>query len=85
MPAFVVRVEVWLKEGLVDAEGRTVREALNDLGYRVLDARVGKVYELTVEAGDRGEAERLAEEMCRRLLANPVRDRYAIRVEGPAA
>ncbi len=81
MPSFKVRVEVWLKEGLVDAEGRTVEEALNDLGYRVSSSRVGKVYEFVIEAGDEGEARRMVDEICTRLLANPVKDRYVYEVE----
>ena len=80
VPVFRVRVEVWLKEGLVDAEGETVKEALRDLGYDVSGTRVGKVYQFAVKAVDRGEAERLVEEICRRLLANPVKDKYFFEV-----
>lgn len=66
---------------MVDAEGSTVKEALNHLGYRVLDTRVGKVYELVLEASDREHAASLVNEMCKRLLANPVKDRYVFEVE----
>ena len=85
MPSFLARIEVWLKKGLVDAEGNTVKEALKDLGYRVLEARVGKVYELVVEAENREHAAKLVDEMCRRLLANPVKDHYVFELEDASA
>jgi phosphoribosylformylglycinamidine synthase PurS subunit len=81
MPRYEVIVEVWLKDGIVDAEGNSVTEALRDIGYPVKDTRVGKVYRITLEAGSGEEAERLVEEMCRRLLMNPVKDKCSFRVE----
>jgi phosphoribosylformylglycinamidine synthase len=42
--------------------------------------KVGKVYVIDVEAKDRDEALRLADEMCRKLLANPVKDDYSVEV-----
>jgi phosphoribosylformylglycinamidine synthase len=81
MPIYRTVIEVWLKDGIVDAEGNSVTEALRDIGYPVKDARVGKVYRITLEASSKEEAERLVEEMCRRLLVNPVKDEYFFRVE----
>lgn len=72
---------MWLKEGLVDAEGKSVEEALKDLGYRVSSVRVGKVYTFYVKAKDKVEAEKLVEEICIKLLSNPVRDYYSYKVE----
>jgi phosphoribosylformylglycinamidine synthase len=81
MPIYEVVVEVWLKDGIVDAEGNSVTEALRDMGYPVEDTRVGRVYRITMEAASKEEAEKLVEEMCRRLLVNPVKDKYLFRVE----
>ncbi|MCD6094982.1 MAG: phosphoribosylformylglycinamidine synthase subunit PurS [Thermoprotei archaeon] len=80
MPHFIALVEVWLKKGLVDAEGKSVKEALNDMGYPIIDARVGKVYRIELEANSKEEAEKLIDEICRRLLANPVKDIYRFSV-----
>ncbi len=80
MVQFEVLVEVWLKEGLVDAEGQSVKEALKDLGYPVLDTRVGKVYRLILEAESEKRASEIVDELCKRLLANPVKDRYSFKV-----
>lgn len=77
---FRARVEVRLKPGFFDPEGETAKEALNDLGFSVDGVRVSKVYEIDLEAESGDAARVLAEEMCRKLLANPVKDVYSIEV-----
>lgn len=79
---FKARVEVKLKPGLTDAEGMATRDSLRDLGFKVDDVRVGKVYYLTLEAQGLNEAQEAVDLMCRRLLANPeVKDDYEFQVE----
>jgi len=73
-------VEVSLKPGHSDPEGEATAEALRDLGYPVDDVKVSKVYTLMLKAYSREEAERLAGEVSRRLLANPTKDTYTIGV-----
>lgn len=73
---YLARVYVSLKPGYSDPEGETTAKALQGLGYSVEEVRVSKVYEVVLEAGDRAEAGRLVEEMCRRLLTNPTKDDY---------
>ena len=75
------RVEVSLKPGLSDPEGETSAGSLRDLGYRVSGVSVSKVYYIHLDAGSPEEARELTDEMCRRLLANPVKDDYQIQVE----
>lgn len=82
MVKFKVRVEVWLKDELVDAEGKTVEEALKDLGYDVSGVRVGKVYIFNVESESSSDVERVVVDICERLLANPVKDKYFVSVLG---
>ena len=74
-----VTVTVTLKPALLDAQGRTIQEALHSLGYTdVKNVRVGKVIELeTATPGD-------AKAMCEKLLANPVMESYHIEVDGGA-
>ncbi|MEM2557660.1 MAG: phosphoribosylformylglycinamidine synthase subunit PurS, partial [Candidatus Bathyarchaeia archaeon] len=62
-------------------EGETTRDALVELKYPVESVRVSKVYEIVFEAESIGEARVKVEEMCRRLLANPVKDDYRYYVE----
>jgi len=73
-----VRVVVSLKPALLDSAGRTVAVALQQLGFEELHgARIGKVIELDVEP----YSEARVQEMCERLLANPVIEDY--RIEAP--
>ncbi|MEM2940766.1 MAG: phosphoribosylformylglycinamidine synthase subunit PurS [Thermoproteota archaeon] len=75
-----LRIEVKLKPGHFDPEGDVTAKSLRDLGFSVGMVKVGKIYIVDVEARDREEALRLADEMCRKLLANPVKDDYSIEV-----
>ena len=77
-----VKVEVSLKPGLSDPEGETAAGSLKGLGYKVSKVSVGKVYYIYVEASSAEEARKRTENMCRKLLANPVKDNYSIQVEG---
>ena len=76
-----LKIEVSLKPGHSDPEGETTARLLKELGYRVEAVNVGKVYTVVLGAESRKEAEKKAEEMCKRLLANPTKDNYAIAIE----
>jgi phosphoribosylformylglycinamidine synthase len=74
-----VRVLVRLKPGILDVQGAAVKRALGGLGFTdVADLRVGKVIELEVDAGDAALARTRVDEMCRKLLANPILEDYVI-------
>ncbi|HXG04650.1 MAG TPA: phosphoribosylformylglycinamidine synthase subunit PurS [Candidatus Binatia bacterium] len=74
-----VRVLVRLKPGILDVQGASVKRALAGLGFSdVADLRIGKVIEVDVDAATPEAARARADEMCRRLLANPVLEDYTI-------
>lgn len=73
-----LRIEVSLKPGHSDPEGETTARLLRELGYKVEAVNVSKTYRIIVDAGSRKEAALKAEEMCKRLLANPTKDDYAV-------
>ena len=75
------KIEVSLKPGHRDPEGETTARLLRELGYAVNAVNVSKVYNVLLEAQTSREAKAKAEEMCRKLLANPTKDNYAITVE----
>jgi phosphoribosylformylglycinamidine synthase len=75
------KIEVSLKPGHSDPEGETAAQLLKELGYAVNAVNVSKVYAIVIEAETRGEAKEKAEEMCKRLLANPTKDNYTIAIE----
>jgi phosphoribosylformylglycinamidine synthase len=73
------RVFVTLKKGILDVQGAAVRRALEGLGFAELkDLRVGKVLELELNIGDTDRARARLEEMCRKLLANPVMEDFTV-------
>jgi phosphoribosylformylglycinamidine synthase PurS subunit len=74
-----LRVLVRLKPGILDVQGAAVKRALAGLGYHdVTDLRVGKLIELDVDGGAPEGVRARADEMCRKLLANPVLEDYTI-------
>ena len=78
---FLAKVNIILKPGIADPQGQTIERALPALGYDgVKNVRVGKLIELEVEAEDAAGARTSVEEMCERLLANPVIEAYAVEV-----
>jgi len=75
------RIVVRLRPGILDPQGTTIRRALEGLGFpEVRDMRVGKVLDLTLDETDAGRARQRLEEMCRKLLANPVIEDYTCEV-----
>jgi len=78
---FRLRIKVGLKPGHSDPEGETTAQLLKELGYEVETVSVSKVYTVTLEARSGEEAKTRAEEMCKRLLANPTKDDYSVCVE----
>jgi phosphoribosylformylglycinamidine synthase len=74
-----LRVLVRLKPGILDVQGTAVKRALVGLGFHdVTDLRVGKVIEVEMDAASEAEARGRADEMCRKLLANPILEDYTI-------
>jgi phosphoribosylformylglycinamidine synthase len=70
------------KPGILDPQGEAVGSALGQLGFEVSDARVGKVIDLEVEATDAAAAKAEVQQMCERLLANPLIESYEVEIVG---
>lgn len=78
---FLAEVQVGFKDGVADPEGENTRKTLELLGFdEVEDVASSKVFTVTLDAPDADAARERAEEMCTRLLANPVVNEYAIEV-----
>ncbi|MCX8149981.1 MAG: phosphoribosylformylglycinamidine synthase subunit PurS [Candidatus Bathyarchaeota archaeon] len=78
---YCVKIEVSLKPGHTDPEGNTTQRLLKELGYNVDSVSVSKIYNVQIESQNSREAKIKAEEMAKRLLANPTKDNYTIKVE----
>ena len=71
------RVYVTYRTGILDPQGKAVARSLAALGFNeVHEVRIGKYIEIEIDATDRASAERRLDDMCRRLLANPVIEDY---------
>jgi phosphoribosylformylglycinamidine synthase PurS subunit len=78
---FRARVEVGLKPGHSDPEGETTKQSLSELKYPIDSVNVRKVYEVALNAKNLAEAKKMVEDICKRLLANPVKDNYRFEIE----
>ena len=79
--SYSARVDVMLKPGISDPQGQTIEKALPVLGYDgVTGVRVGKRIDLEVDASSEDEARTKVQEMCQRLLANPVIESYEVSI-----
>jgi phosphoribosylformylglycinamidine synthase len=69
------------KAGILDPQGEAVQGSLRQLGFAVASARVGRVIDLELDEQDAAVARERLDEMCRRLLANPLIESYEIELE----
>ena len=75
-------VNVTLKREVLDPQGKAIQKASAQLGYASVRAvRQGKVFELELDAADEAAARSLLEEICEKLLANPVIEDYHFTIE----
>ncbi len=74
-------VNVYLKEGVLDPQGKAVHHALGSLGFdNVTDVRIGKQIVLQLDESDREKARKEVEEMAETLLANTVIEEYTVEI-----
>ncbi|MCF8381992.1 MAG: phosphoribosylformylglycinamidine synthase subunit PurS [Chlorobium sp.] len=79
---FNAKIKVTLRQSILDVQGKAVEHALKNLGYTTVDsARIGKYIEVSINEVDRHEAERICNEICQKLLSNPVMENYAFELE----
>jgi|TARA_B100002051_G_scaffold69682_1_gene66054 phosphoribosylformylglycinamidine synthase PurS subunit len=70
---------VTLKKDVLDPQGKVVQQALKGMGFdNVKEIRQGKYFEIDVNENDKKKAEKKAEEMCKKLLANLVIEDFKI-------
>jgi phosphoribosylformylglycinamidine synthase len=70
------------KPGVLDPQGKAIGHALQTLGFAdVGEVRAGKIIELELAENDPVRARATADEMARRLLANPVIESYQVAVD----
>ena len=79
---YLAKVYVTLKPTVNDPQGLTIKGALHNLGFAsVEDVRAGKYIEVRIEEKDLNQARKQIDEMCHKLLANPVIENYRFELE----
>jgi phosphoribosylformylglycinamidine synthase PurS subunit len=78
---YEVRIDVTHLPGVLDPQGATVERALPALGYdNVSQVSIAKTIRLALDASSESDARDQVDEMCGKLLANPVIERYTVEV-----
>ena len=75
------KIYITLKPGLLDAQGKTIKSALEHLNFKgVKDVRVGKYLEIELNGKTSASIKKDVDRMCQQLLANPIVETYRIEV-----
>lgn len=76
-------IYVTLKKVVSDPQGLTIKHALESIGYQkvVKDVRIGKLISIKLETKDRNKAKKIVNEMCKKLLSNPIIEDYQFRLK----
>lgn len=79
---FLSKIRVTLRRSILDPQGKAVEHAVSTLGIKgVSGVRMGKYIELLVAGTSEAEARSATEEVCKKLLANPVMEDYHFEIE----
>jgi phosphoribosylformylglycinamidine synthase PurS subunit len=74
---YLSRIKITLRKSILDPQGKAVEHSIQSLGYKnVKDTRIGKYIELKLDAASEDDAKKVTEEVCKKLLANPVIEDY---------
>jgi len=77
----VAEIRIELKQGVADPEGQNTKKALELLGFKgIKNVKSVKVFDVELDA-NAAEAKKACEEMCKKLLANPVIQKYSIQIK----
>ena len=75
------KIYVKYKQGILDPEGSTVASALDSMDIKDIDSvSIGKYIEMKLKNTSKAEAEKVVDESCRRLLANPNTETYSFEI-----
>ncbi len=78
---FLAKVRVTLRPSILDPQGKAVAHAIGTLNVGpVQDVRMGKYIEMKIQAPSETEAKKITEDVCKKLLANPVMEDYSFEV-----
>tara|TARA_B100001123_G_C14795989_1_gene822434 strand:+ start:24 stop:257 length:234 start_codon:yes stop_codon:yes gene_type:complete len=74
-----VKVIVTLKTGVLDPQGKAIQQTLNGMGFKnIKEVRQGKYFDIEINDNNESKAKSIADDMCKKLLANLVIEDYKI-------
>jgi phosphoribosylformylglycinamidine synthase len=74
---YSAKIRITLRKSILDPQGKAVEHSIQSLGYKnIKDTRIGKFVELKIDASSENEAKNVTDEICSKLLANPVMEDY---------
>ena len=74
-----VKIIVTLKSGVLDPQGKAIQQTLNSMGFDdIKDVRQGKYFDIEIDESNESKAKSIAEDMCKKLLANLVIEDFKI-------
>lgn len=75
---FSAKIKVTLRKSILDPQGKAVEHSIQSMGFSsITDTRIGKFVELKIDTSSEEEARLVTDEICRKLLANPVMEDYS--------
>jgi phosphoribosylformylglycinamidine synthase PurS subunit len=78
---FEAKVTIQLKKGISDPEGTNTLKAIHLLGFpKVKNARTIRIFDLLIDDADKNQVKKDVEQICQRLLTNPVIHNYEITI-----
>lgn len=78
---YIAHINVMPLKELLDPQGKAVNSSLHNLGLTSVDwVRIGKHITLNIEAASKEDAEKIANDACKKLLANPVMEQFDLSV-----
>ncbi len=81
MKTYRASVDITLRPGILDVQGKTVEQALHSINFSgIHNVRMGKFVEFNVQAESSSDAERIAQQACEQLIANPIMEDFHITV-----
>jgi len=79
---YTARITVTIKKTILDPQGKTIEHSLQSIGFKnISGTRMGKYIKMNIDAASEKEAAAIAEDACRKLLANPVMEDYSFIIE----
>ena len=78
---YEAKIKISFKEGVSDPEGKNTLKALHLLGFNnVKNAKTYRIIDLLIDGKNKEEVRKNVEQMCQRLLTNPVIHEYRVRI-----